>query len=458
MSFGPILAGFFRKLNAGFQWKVELARALGYSDWNTESLLGPLLSNNILHGACEEANVQEVLFALEIAGLDPNLEGVHRRTALGDAASAGFLKGAAILVECGAAVDSSKFSVDGTPLIRSLRYEMCTDVTHYLLLQGAKPQLKNNNGASTWREIWEIASNKYGNKRSSWSFIRLEGELTHLLLHGSDPFELFGDPDPYGPAWVHNYWYASKLRFRAPEIARSWSYGLRRGLEYWASSEEWISSFENAEEMRTPRLVFHWSLSGLIYQQSSGNDRQYSWVTEAAEIYSTPAERPEGDQYYQVSDNTTKNAPDDGKEHSTDAEDKEISSNIDDLEDKDQDSTFFRGQTQFYYHISSSEGRRKLSRFPMALALCDALQFAGYRAELDDEGDIWYEIEDGDRYFDARENHPEEERDNLATEFCPICQDFERYGLGHILEEVADAKRELHEYREKVRTKRNYFC
>jgi hypothetical protein len=456
VSFGSILAGFFQRLNAGFQWKIELARAMGYSDWHIGSPLGPNLSNTILHGACEEANLHEVLFALEIAGPDPNLEGVHKRTALGYAADRGFLKGAVTLVECGAEVDSSKVSGNGTPLIRSLDSGWCSDVTHYPLLQGANPQLETDCGESTWHQVWNVACDEVGNRPSSWSFVRLEGELTHLLLHGSDPFELFVDPEPKSTHPPY-HWYVSKLYLRAPEIARSWSYGLAREHINMAPSEEWISSFRNAEERRTPRYTFSWSPSGLIYQESPREDLRYQRATEAEEIHSTSAGHHKKDQFCQSSSIEKKTVSDDNGEHSIDSGDKEILSNTGYPQDEDQNDTFFRGQTRFYHHVSSSEGRRKLSRFPMVLALCDALQFAGYRAKMDDDGDIWYETEDGDRYFDARENHQEGDRDDLATEYCLICQDFESYGMGHILREAEEAKRELREYREKVNTKRNYF-
>lgn len=457
VSFGPMLAGLFQKVNAGFKWKIELLRAMGHSDWHIESPVAPRLANTILHGACEEANIHEVLFALEIADLDPNLEGVHKRTALGNAAQIGFLKGAVTLVEHGAEVDSSKGSGNGTPLTRSLERGWCSDVTHYLLYQGANPQLKLDCGESTWHQVWNVACSETGNRPSSWSFVRLEGELTHLLLHGSDPFELFEDPrhpceSPHPP----HHWYASKLHLRAPEIARSWSYDLAREHRNIAPSEEWICNFENAEERRTPRHTFSWSPSGLIYQESPRKELRYQRGTEAEEYYPTSVGHHENNQSSQTSSIENTTVSDGNGKHSKDSGDKEILDDIGHLQDVDQNDTFFKEQTQFYHHISSSSGRRKLSRFPMALALCDALQFAGYRAEMDDDGDIWYETDDGGRYFDAQENRQEGDRDDSATEFCPICQDFERYGLGRILREAEEAKRELREYREKVNTKRNY--
>lgn len=86
----------------------------------------------------------------------------------------------------------------------------------------------------------------------------------------------------------------------------------------------------------------------------------------------------------------------------------------------------------------------------MVRALCDGLQHAGYRADMDDDGDIWFDCDDGDRYFDAWETQPAEEREFWLSDVCPICQDFEGYGLGVVLEREKQALEELYEYRRQV--------
>ncbi|KAF4814689.1 hypothetical protein CGCSCA5_v007718 [Colletotrichum siamense] len=103
-------------------------------------------------------------------------------------------------------------------------------------------------------------------------------------------------------------------------------------------------------------------------------------------------------------------------------------------------SRFFANATNFYRHITTLQGQRQLSHWPMVRALCDGLQHAGYRVEMDDDGDLWYDCEDGDRYFDAWEIQPAEDRDNWLVNVCPICQNFEKYGLGHILDIEKEAK------------------
>ncbi|KAI3328843.1 hypothetical protein F4824DRAFT_516905 [Ustulina deusta] len=344
VSFDSIVPGCLQDVNAGFEWKLKILRSVGFSDWKPESRPEVLPATTILHGACESSNVQEVLFALEVAGLDPDM-------ALATAVRAGFLKGAAILIECGAT------STEGTLI----------------------------------------------NTR--------------------------------------------KLCLRAPEVARFFSYGVG---DFWASGKiyEWyISDLENAEQTRRPRLNFGWTRSGRIYRASSGQDGKGSQGGETEEARPTLVQT----RRCQSSNGTVNNHLNDARVDSAHWGEENPQVSRDELKNPCDLGSFFRYQTQFCHHTSSAEGRRRLTRFPMVLALCDALQFAGYRAEMDDDGDIWYEIDDGDRYFDAKEHQDGDGRGDWIAEFCPICQDFERHGLGHVLEKAEEAKRELREYREKVR-------
>jgi hypothetical protein len=89
----------------------------------------------------------------------------------------------------------------------------------------------------------------------------------------------------------------------------------------------------------------------------------------------------------------------------------------------------------------------------MVRLLCNALQLAGYRAEQDIEGDIWYEDDDGDIYYDAREYQSDDDDPDGPTIDCYICKNPEKYGLGHILREAEYGRQKLFEYREKVREK-----
>lgn len=105
--------------------------------------------------------------------------------------------------------------------------------------------------------------------------------------------------------------------------------------------------------------------------------------------------------------------------------------------------------------IKTEDGRRHLKRFPMVKALCCALQLSGYAAEMDDDGDIWFDDEDGDPYYDCLETQP----DLAATGGydaippCKFCQEPEKYGLGHIVLKAKDGLRRADEARKKLGVK-----
>jgi len=49
---------------------------------------------------------------------------------------------------------------------------------------------------------------------------------------------------------------------------------------------------------------------------------------------------------------------------------------------------------------------------------------------MDDDGDIWFDDEDGDRYIDAWEYQAGSDDELVAN--CPICRDPDKYGLRYI--------------------------
>lgn len=270
ISFGPILASL---LHRKFKWKIQLLRSMGYSDWKVEHPAVPGLSNSLLHGACDSANFSEVLFALVIAQIDPNSKEYSGSTPLGNALLKNFLKGAAVLIECGAKIDSGVESGNDTSRIWSVPSVLSfNETTQYLLRQGANPHIANILGDATWHEtwIWSFRSG-FGWWPDRWSFIRLEGALAHMLLHGLDPFRSYIDPNFLRERFRLDeitydvcYQYALKMRLQTPDITRMWSYGdiSMRGT----TIEERISEFEHCEEDRTPQVGISWFLGGMMYR------------------------------------------------------------------------------------------------------------------------------------------------------------------------------------------------
>ncbi|KAF6834522.1 hypothetical protein CMUS01_06108 [Colletotrichum musicola] len=57
---------------------------------------------------------------------------------------------------------------------------------------------------------------------------------------------------------------------------------------------------------------------------------------------------------------------------------------------------------------------------------------------MDDDGDIWYDDDDCDRYSDAVEDQEDYVKPGPLRGTCKICRDPEAYGLSHILEEAEE--------------------
>lgn len=469
-----------------FEWKVSLLRSFGFSDWKLESN-----SDHLLHGACWARSLEEVLFALELAGIDPNLTGGRNPSAICNAAQINWIEGLAVLIECGAKVNTSEASWKGPPLIRCIFMGQMLGAAHYLLLQGADTTMVNWRSENAWYKIWGSEEDL-----KTWSYIDFERDVTHLLLHNADPFEIFNtkiealeEADAYFPTG-----FDLVGQIRAAEMARARSYD--QNLSERADDFDY-EYYEEAEIAMQPHFFATWSNLGEIYHakdndsvlsddedgptdegyeassdennSSDGEDitsRCYSLDDYASSIHSprncASAESLRNDGVSRTSelnqennDNEVEYCSDSGSTSSSSSSERFLPS----LEYNHPPRAvgLFRNTTSFYSHISHPEGRRQMSRFPAVRAFCDALQNAGYRAQMDDNGDIWYDCEDGDRYFDAQEFQPAREPSDWLVEACPICQDFERFGLGNVLKCAENGKRALREYRDKVKEKRRNY-
>lgn len=76
-------------------------------------------------------------------------------------------------------------------------------------------------------------------------------------------------------------------------------------------------------------------------------------------------------------------------------------------------------------------------------AFFNALILAGYKVEMDDDGDIWFDMDDYEPYLDALEHLPKPEERGIGSSalVCPICRDPERHGLGYIIRRVEEGRR-----------------
>ncbi|RYP74523.1 hypothetical protein DL771_002997 [Monosporascus sp. 5C6A] len=331
-----------------YKWKLRTLRSLGFSDWGVKN---DGFGESLLHAACSFGDWPEILFALEIAGIDPSISGAGGASPLHETVASGELAVASALLTSGANVNTSEMTWSGPPLRLSATWQRF-NMAHFLLFHGANPNLTDAHLQTTWT--------------------RNPQEETEMSLQDEEDEEN-GEDD---------------------------------GDE------------ENGED---------------------DGDEEYDDDTEDDE------DHEDGDEGEDKGDD----------ENDYDDDDNE---NGQDNEDNGFPGSLGHPRALFFHTISTAEGRREMSTFPLVRTLCNALQNAGYRAEMDSEGDIWYDEDDGDVYYDAREEQLAIENDDGPIIDCAICRSPERYGLGHIVQEAAFGRQKLLDYREELerRKKRIY--
>ncbi|RWA09416.1 hypothetical protein EKO27_g5689 [Xylaria grammica] len=391
-----------------FLGKIVILTSTGFSDWKVES------ANSLLSAAVTAGDWKFLLFALEIVGLVP-------RVALG-----------AVLIECGADINGGSNDWIG-PLLHSSIHRWNHTLAHFSLYCGANPRLTNCHSLNAWCEAWKSLHCSL-----KFQFVQTELLLTHLLLHGADPFEparRIHHDSIYVP-WGCNYidpWYSYAKQVKGPEFARAWSFSPRLLSEwhFWPCKSKIEQDYEAFEVDRAPRMTFNWSNDG--------------WVVRRDPV---PHDDGDADGEGEVSHEDHSDYRDmDGGRYDEDSNN--IYDNFD-IRRYDRDSLF-------YQNISTAEGRQRMSTFPAVQLLCNALNRAGYRATMDSEGDVWFEDEDGDMYHDAVEFQSDTEGREPKVD-CYICRDLRKYGLGGILDDIERGKQKLYAYREEVKAGKRKWC
>lgn len=249
LSFGYTLGGPFEGpllIESQFLWQVGLLRSAGYSYWRFDdsknhiawgdSRHGPTWNNlnNLLYGASWVKQAELSLFALEIAGIDPNQVGRLDSKPIGIVAQQDWVEGIVMLLHYGAQVNVNDGDWCGPPLHRSVCLpSTLTDASHYLLLRGADPTLRGFNDLSALGSIIEQQYSSEAFSYLGFPYIALEGSFAHLLYHGSDPFEVLASNYRKRRKYDHPLvlsWFDLLGPFDASDVARLWSYGIRRKL------------------------------------------------------------------------------------------------------------------------------------------------------------------------------------------------------------------------------------
>ncbi|KAI0151631.1 hypothetical protein GGR57DRAFT_177994 [Xylariaceae sp. FL1272] len=421
--------------------QIGFLQSVGFIDWKKEG------DNRLLQAALYCRDWDTFLFALEVLKYDPNA--INTASPYDDDSlplhwvvdEDDRVAYAAALIEYGAHVDGGAASRDGPALPRCLQASCHHDMIHCLLFYGADVNCSDKYSTTPWYMLWQIIT---------WSlmfnFVDLELLLTHLLLHGADPFQPATcaedmDDSVFDGILARRPWYFHLSQIKSPEFARAWSFHDEIGTAYRREESGKViqvkynvlrPDYEAFEKDRQPRLAFSWLPDGLV-RRIIGEDMKYLYSDKPEPVKGTG--RGDWEPWDRIFDRQ-----DLYEEDFTGTKPEAI------LYARDEHSLF-------YETISTPEGRDQLSTFPAVRLLYNALRRAGYRAEMDSEYDIWYEDDDGDAYYDAFESQRDLEN-NSPTAGCFICQDMAKYGLGHIVDQMQEGKERVRKYKEEVKAGR----
>ncbi|KAF6790294.1 hypothetical protein CSOJ01_14618 [Colletotrichum sojae] len=293
------------------------------------------------------------------------------------------------------------------------------NITHWYLFADKACEMARSSfessifdGISSWANYWRKYSIRRKHRRK-WNFQSAVTGGRHLLLHGADPSEI---TIVLGLSPESGY-------LRAHEVCKEW--GLPQVEEPISPGSEGLRETAPPGVCAHPREHIRWSEDGLVwttkYDDTSIRNGSIGGL-----------KRPRtGDTTIEQSDRNNFDGSDGVA--------------IDTLEDNHSGAE----SGLFASIVSTEEGRRQIRRVPLVKAYCCALQLAGYRAEMDDEGDIWYEDDDGDQYWDAAEHLEDLDRAGPFGGTCDICRDPVKYGLGYILDKCEDGLVEYQRGRQK---------
>ncbi|KAF6814482.1 hypothetical protein CSOJ01_04033 [Colletotrichum sojae] len=269
-----------------------------------------------------------------------------------------------------------------------------------------------------WANFWfkyqdqdDCHINSAARNANSWKLGSTVIEAAHLLWHGASWSPLL---TYYNFSWTAiNQYRERTFEFTALDIANAWGDASTHSLTEKVGTE----SAEKPEEIYVDAADFHitWSNDGTITRTRCGNgalqdDFSISDSSDSCSICNSSSEA------------------------GTATRDEQSTPPTDAL---------------FASAISNPQGRRQMQRYPLVKALTYALQLAGYRVEMDDEGDLWFDDDDGDPYSDAVEHIQDLDKAGPLGGTCPICRDPEAYGLGHVLDRAEDGLVEWRRERQK---------
>ncbi|KAK3292914.1 uncharacterized protein B0H64DRAFT_203126 [Chaetomium fimeti] len=415
---------------------------------------------NVLTSASAVGSLEYVMIAIDVLGFSQS----RFPPALTDAATNGRLEVVSMLHKLGGETNpdvQTRAARALDPLIICAARVTERATIHYLLFKGAT-LIRHEEADFLWRSLWLGMDRRL--LGDEWIFQEIEGILWHVLLHTEE----VETTNPYLPRrcprspldWITH-----------GNVAQLWSFTDRSflvhggGVDAWNSdpsplprwiawsAEEMNACLDDPEKTLAPFMT--WSATGVVSKYVKAVDGN------AKATQSSPDEEELPDVLCRRGLLLNRAAWSNRfpgallTERRLSAEEMEspfLPHTLRVVADG-RDGIPFENTSMFRQTIATDEGRRHMSTFPLVRALCNAFQLAGYRAEMDDDGDIWFDVDDGDPYYDAREYQPGPGEDDGAVANCPICQDPEKHGLGYILRRAEAGEKYVDEFRARRREK-----
>ncbi|KDN59776.1 hypothetical protein CSUB01_12156 [Colletotrichum sublineola] len=420
--------------------QVHLLRSLGFEDWNQLDVKnhGYQPAYSIIHAAARLGILEDVIYAIEVLDMDVNFG--HRFSApLDEALFQGHIEIAAVLHELGAV---SRFRHPNWWHTGSVSRAQHWLLLKYSRVEGSRLERRFESDDITllyWRRIWIT----WFRTCQRWHFESAVRIIQHILFHSACLWQLL-ERDWFGHYWRHG------LQLRAHDLARAWSYGILElpyGVNVERIFDDWYQKFEDHDETRIPNVLVRYSYDGWVEhsarKESDSNDYPFDTFDTNLDLLAQT-----GSDF----DSTIKESNQIPHEPTLPHTTGKPNGGEGNQSNKSSENAF---RTQEMFDIWQSittdpEGRRQLSRYPLVKALCCALQLSGYRAEMDNDGNIWYDVDDGDPYFDCLEQPLEPNDWEGPGLSCEMCADPERFGLGYIVQEAEEGLRRAKEERRKL--------
>ncbi|KAK5997480.1 hypothetical protein PT974_02841 [Cladobotryum mycophilum] len=414
----------------------KMLHSWGVLRWDTYDSI--VANWQALELCCSTGDAELMIRFIEEGKLDINTTAAGFRP-IHVALENGSLELAAVLIAYGAKLGELAEGDDisrCSSMYHTLKHENTSVNAHFLLLHGADP------GATWDNSLGWVFGNNSSTALHRFSFDEAVGMGAHMLLHGANCHFLADDRSP-----IHR-------PYPGPQSAK-----------YRQSCMN--ETYPTADLNTPPQRKTIWTTKGVICLDDFDDiDNLYdNWrAKKASRVDSGFFDNNDENSRTSMGEQDL-DATDDCSDTDSDY-DREIEhEEFRELKRKHISSPFLKpaqpdnlsseahiasyGRMGFRDIVSTRKGRRRLARYPRATAYCAAVQLAGYRAEMDDDGDVWWSDDDGDPYVDASEDRPlgGDEDDGKAVS-CLFCQDPEGWGLGMFTKRRDEGLQLVRKYKE----------